>query len=319
MPMEPKRYSADVVATPMPAALGALVECGDLRRMTRERFRAVRQAWLDNLVVVFRGQTLDDGELLDFCSFFGTLGPPPSAAKMVEGQKERDVRYPEINVISNVIENGVAIGSFGYGEAVWHTDMAYEDIPHDGTMLYALEVPPTGGDTWFANMYLAYETMPASLKARLKGLKNKHDLTYKPDGLRRKGYDAKPDVRELAGTPHPILRTHPETGYNTLYLGQRRNAYITGLSVDESEALLNEVWAHADQPQFAWSHQWQVGDLVVWDNRCAMHRRDSFDNQYRRVMHQGRVTGTRPMEAMDGGRNGTHPRGYLRIPEVHAA
>jgi taurine dioxygenase len=312
-----KQPDPEISVSPVAAPLGAIIECGDLRKMTAERFKAVRKAWLDNLVIVFRGQTLDDGELLNVCRLFGKLGAAPSAAKMAAGQKGRDPRYPEINVISNVIEDGVPIGSFGYGEAAWHTDMAYEEIPHDGTMLYALEVPPTGGDTWFANMYLTCDTMPAKLLDRLKGLKIKHDLTYKPDGLPRKGYELVSDVRKMPGTPHPIIRTHPETGHNAIYIGQRRNAYILGLSVEESEALLDEIWAHAAQEQFTWHHHWKVGDLVVWDNRCTMHRRDPFDNQHRRVMHQGRVTGTKPYESVGAGK--PHPRGSMRFPETRAA
>jgi taurine dioxygenase len=268
---------------------------------------------------VCRGNALDDGELLDFCRFFGTLGMPPSAAKMAADQAPRDTRYPEIGVISNVIENGLAIGAFGAGEAVWHTDMAYEEVPHNGTMLYSLEIPPVGGDTWFGNMYYAYDTLPKPLLARLKGKKLKHDLVYKPDGKRRKGFDAAATVRDTPGTVHPIIRTHPETGQNTLYLGQRRNAYIVDLSVEESEALLNEVWAHVDRPQLVWNHQWRLGDLVVWDNRCAMHRRDSFDDAHRRVMHQARVTGTKPFEAEDAYSKPPHPRGFLQFPEMRAA
>jgi taurine dioxygenase len=314
MEMNAKSYMiGDIEVTPVDAALGAFVECGDLRKMTADRFKHVRQAWLDNLVLVFRGHQLDDGALLDFCKNFGTLGLPPPPAKMAADQAPRDPRYPGIGIISNVIENGLAIGAFGAGEAVWHTDMAYEEIPHDGTMLYSLEIPPVGGDTWFGNMYHAYATLPKDLLARLKGKSLKHDLVYKPDGKRRKGYEPKPDVREMPGTVHPIIRTHPETGLNALYLGQRRNAYIMGLSVQESEDLLNEVWAHVDRPESTWNHLWKVGDLLVWDNRCAMHRRDSFDDKYRRVMHQARVTGTKPFVSDEAFAMSAHKRGYLQM------
>jgi taurine dioxygenase len=303
----------DIKVTPIQAALGAFIDCGDLRKMTADRFKYVRQAWLEHLVLVFRGHQLDDGALLDFCKFFGVLGLPPPPAKMAADQAPRDSRYPEIGIISNVVENGLAIGAFGAGEAVWHTDMAYEEIPHDGTMLYSLEIPPAGGDTWFGNMYYAYDTLPKHLLALLKGKSLKHDLVYKPDGKRRKGFEPKPDVREMPGTVHPIIRTHPETGGNSLYLGQRRNAYIMGLSIEESEKLLNEVWAHVDRAQFIWNHRWQVGDLLVWDNRCVMHRRDSFDEKYRRVMHQARVTGTKPFESEKAYGMPPHQRGFLEF------
>ncbi len=314
-----KSVTLKIDVQPIPGPLGAVIECGDLRNVTASDFGPIRKAWLDHLVLAFRGHTLDDGELLRFCSLFGTLGMPPSPAKMAANQAPRDSRYPEIGVISNIIENGLAIGAFGAGEAVWHTDMAYEDIPHDGTMLYSLEVPPVGGDTWFGNMYYVYDALTPSLRKRLSGLKIKHDLTYKPDGMKRKGVDAVEDIRKTPGSVHPIIRTHPETGQNAIYVGQRKNAYIVGLPLEESEALLNELWSYVNQPRFCWHHQWKVGDLLVWDNRCVMHRRDSFDEKYRRLMHQARVTGTKPVELESGATRPPHPRGFMQFPAASAA
>ena len=313
--------TSKVTVQPFNAPLGAFIDCGDLRDMTPDKFEVIRRAWLDHLVLVFSGQQLSDGELLEFCRNFGTLGLPPPSDKMQQKQAPRDPRYPEIAVVSNVIENGIPIGTLGAGEAAWHTDMSYEVIPHDGTMLYSIEIPPAGGDTWFVNMYLAYDTMPLELRNRLRGLKIKHDLVYKPDGLKRKGMASVEvtDISKTPGTPHPIIRTHPETRYNALFTGHRRNAYILGLPLDESEALVKAIWAHLSQPHFMWHHQWKVGDLVIWDNRCTMHRRDPFDESARRVMHQARTTGTAPFESEENVVAGPHPRGYLEHIRSNAA
>ena len=173
--------------------------------------------------------------------------------------------------------NGEPIGSLGDGEAVWHTDMSYLDVPPKASMLYALEVPPTGGNTSFCTMYGVYEALPAALKERIAGLKIKHDGTYNSGGYVRQGVTPTDDPRISPGAVHPLVCTHPATGRRMLYLGRRRNAYLVGLELAESEALLDELWEFVDAPQFAWEHVWRVGDLVLWDNRCTMHRRDAFD------------------------------------------
>src|SRR5438132_1160628 len=137
-------------------------------------------------------------------------------------------------------------------------DMTYNDVPPMGSALYALEVPPSGGDTGFANMYLAYETLPLALKARVETLQCKHDASRNSAGGIRRGMPEKVDLVNGPGAIHPLVRTHPVTGRNALFLGRRRNAYIVGLPVEESEALLDELWAHATQPRFTWHHQWRV-------------------------------------------------------------
>jgi taurine dioxygenase len=152
-------------------------------------------------------------------------------------------------------------------------------------------VPPSGGDTGFVNMYKAYETLPEALKARVAGLKVKHDGTFNSGGYVRQGVTATDDPIAAPGTLHPVVCTHPETGRHMLYLGRRRNAYIDGLPLAESEALLDELWTYATRDEFTWYNRWQVGDLVMWDNRCTMHRRDPFDPTARRVMHRTQIKG----------------------------
>ena len=272
-------------------ALGAEVSGVDASKpVSADTFAAIRKAWLDNLVIRFRGQKLTDPQMLEFSRLFGELDPPgpnPYGKPFLP-------RHPEMNVISNVKEGGVPIGGLGDGEAIWHSDMTYVDTPPSAALLYALELPAEGGDTYWANMYLAYEALPADMKKRIEGLKAIHDATYNSAGIRRKGYDDVTDPRRAPGAHHGLVRRHPETGRKCLFLGRRRNSYIVGLPLEESEALLDALWAHATQPRFAFCQQWQVGDLMIWDNRCTLHRRDPFDPNARRVMHRTQIKGDRP-------------------------
>jgi taurine dioxygenase len=162
-------------------------------------------------------------------------------------------------------------------------------VPNAGSFLYARRVPPEGGDTYWANMYLAYETLPASLKGEVERRMAVHDATYNSAGMLRKGYRDITDPREAPGARHPLVRVHGETGRKSLFLGRRRNSYIIGLSLAASEALLDELWAHAAQPQFIFRQQWRPGDVLVWDNRCTLHRRDAFDPSARRLMHRTQI------------------------------
>jgi taurine dioxygenase len=272
---------------PNRAALGAELRGIDLREVGDAGFDAIHHAWLDYLVLLFRGQNLSDEELIAFSRRFGDLDWAPvqeNGRRFVEG-------HPEIYVVSNVIENGVAIGSLGAGEAVWHTDMSYLEQPPKASMLYAIEVPPAGGDTGFTNMYRAWEELPAELKRAVEGRRLKHDGTYNSGGYLREGVTATDDPRTSPGTYHPIAYRHPETGRIALYLGRRRNAYIEGMELAESEALLDELWTYATRPELCWYNHWQVGDLVLWDNRCTMHRRDPFDSNARRIMHRTQIKG----------------------------
>jgi taurine dioxygenase len=276
-----------ITVTPTGAALGAEVGGLDLRTIGDATFAEVYRAWLDHSVLLIRGQVLTDDDLTAFSRRFGELDFAPiqeNGRRFVEG-------YPEIYVVSNVIENGVAIGSLGAGEAVWHTDMSYLEDPPKASMLYAIEVPPAGGNTGFTSMYRAYELLPDEMKRRLVGLRVKHDGTYNSGGYVRQGVTPTDDPRDSPGTYHPIVCTHPETGRKCLYLGRRRNAYIEGLGLAESEALLDEVWRIATRDELTWYNKWRVGDLVLWDNRCTMHRRDPFDAESRRIMHRTQMKG----------------------------
>jgi len=272
---------------PTDAVLGAEVHGVDLRTLDAETFAAIHRAWLDRQVLLFRGQQLADADLVSFSRRFGDLDEAPvqeTGRRFVEG-------HPEIYVVSNVVQDGVAIGSLGSGEAVWHTDMSYLINPPQASVLYALEVPPRGGDTSFCSMYAAWDQLSDRLRRRAEGLRVKHDGTYNSGGYVRQGVTPTDDPRTSPGTFHSLVHVHPETGRRGLYLGRRRNAYLEGLSLDESNGLLDEIWAEATRDSLTWRHQWQVGDLVLWDNRCTMHRRDAFDPAARRVMHRTQIKG----------------------------
>jgi taurine dioxygenase len=277
--------SIDVI--PTGAALGAEVRGVDLTSLDDRQFAVLRRAWHQHQVILVRGQTLGDQDLVAFSRRFGDLDWAPvqeTGRRFVEG-------LPEIYIVSNVKLNGEPIGSLGAGEAVWHTDMSYLDTPPMASTLYALEVPPSGGNTSFCSMYAIYEALPAELKRRIAGLKIKHDGTYNSGGFLRQGVTATDDPRTSPGAVHPLVCTHPDTGRQMLYLGRRRNAYLVGLELAESEALLDELWRFVERPEFKWEHVWRVGDLVMWDNRCTMHRRDPFDDATRRIMHRTQIKG----------------------------
>src|SRR3954469_10202938 len=258
------RVSPDRVAVaPTGAALGAEISGVDLRAIDDSDFITIYRAWLEHQVVLVRNQHLSDSHLAAFSRRFGDLDLAPvqeSGRRSVEG-------HPEIYIVSNVVENGVAIGSLGSGEAVWHTDMSYLPDPPKASALFALEVPETGGDTMFCTMHGAWNNLPASLQQRIEGLQVKHDGTYNSGGYVRAGVTPTGDPRTAPGTLHPLVRVHPETGRRGLYLGRRRNAYVAGLPLEDSDALLDAIWRYATDEHLTWRHHWQAGDLVLWDNR----------------------------------------------------
>jgi taurine dioxygenase len=267
-------------------ALGAEIGGVDLSKPVAPGvFAEIRRAWLEHLVLRFRGQQLSDPQLIAFTRLFGELDPPgpnPYGKSFLP-------EHPEINVISNIVVGGAPIGGLGDGEAIWHADMTYVERPPMGAILHALEVPPSGGDTYWANMYLACDTLPAELKKKIDGREAIHDATYNSAGQMRKGHGPITDARQAPGAHHPLLATHPETGRQCLFLGRRRNSYIVGMDLEESEDLLDALWAHASKHEFVFRQEWRAGDVIVWDNRCTLHRRDAFDPSARRLMHRTQI------------------------------
>jgi taurine dioxygenase len=272
------------------APLGAEISGLDLSQpVTSKDVEAIEDVWDERLVVVFHDQKLSDPQLIVFSRNFGELDPPGPNPYGQPFLKD----HPELNVISNVKEDGKPIGNLGDGEAVWHADMTYVDVPPKAAMLHSIEVPPpeAGGNTHFANMFAAFETLAPELKRAVEGKIAVHDASTNSAGMLRKGYKEVTDVRQTVGAHHPLVRTEPLTGRKALFLGRRRNAYVVGLEVEESEALLDALWVHATLPRLTMCHQWKVGDLLMWNNLSVLHRRDPFDPKTRRVMHRSQIKG----------------------------
>ncbi len=293
-----------IETVPFEAGCGAEIRGVDIRqKLSPEDRDQIRAAWLDHLVLRFRDQMMSDDQHMAFTRQFGELEFNPGAliAKQYGVQTETSGRRreipPEISVISNIIEDGKAIGGLGDGEAFWHTDSSFVDVPPAASLLRSLECPPpsAGGATEFLNMYAAYEMLPADVKTRIDGLAMIHPATHSSGGKAHKGFENVTDVTKVPGARQPLVRTHPETGRKALFLGRRLNAYVIGLPVEESESLLDFLWEHTTQEKFTWRQEWRVGDLIWWDNRCAMHRRDAFDPSMRRLMHRTQLKGTRPV------------------------
>jgi taurine dioxygenase len=245
-------------------------------------------------VILLRGQRLTDADLVRISRRFGDLDLGPRMARQADSA---DDMPPEIFVISNVVENGAPIGYLGSEELDWHTDMSHAELPPKASTLYALEIPPDGsGRTGFMNMYCVLEALPDELRQRLEGLQMKHDPAHTIQGEVRAGYRAADfqDVAQAPGPIHPIARRHPETGRHALYLGRQwngawRSGYVMGLSRTESDALQDALWNLVRDEQFVWYHDWRVGDYLMWDNRCVMHRREPFNADMRRVMHRTQI------------------------------
>ncbi|MBM3344682.1 MAG: TauD/TfdA family dioxygenase [Betaproteobacteria bacterium] len=269
---------------------GAAVTGVDVGNLTDGEFAAVMRVWHEHRgLVAFLRQNVSDDGLLAFSRRIGALDSPPNQ----EHGRQSPEGYPDIYVVSNVKDTaGRPIGALGDGEAVWHTDMSYEAKPPLASMLTARELPASGGgDTWFCDMIGAFEDMPEALKQRVSRLQVKHDGTYNSGGYLRKGVRETNDPVSAPGTLHPAVIRIPQTGEAALYLGRRRMSYIGGLTLAESEALLDELWKYPSAEHRIYRHKWQVGDLVMWDNRTTMHRRDPFSASDRRVMHRTQIKG----------------------------
>ena len=270
---------------PLSPALGAEVRGLDLARpLDRATVAELRRAWLDHLILLFRGQVLDEDQLVRATEYFG---PPGTLARPEEyrtsGQKKL---HQTVMLISNVRENGKPIGALPDGEMMFHHDMLHAEVPHNGTLLHAREIPSTGGNTLFANLYAAYDTLPEELRRRLDGHRAFHHYNY---GSQIKG-DEK-GVPAFAESLHPVFRTHPDTGKKAIYVNRLMTEYVEGLPREESDRLLAAVFDHAEESRFVYEHVWRVGEAMLWDNRCTMHARTDFPPE-RRLFWRTTVAGT---------------------------
>ena len=281
---------------PTGAALGADIWDVRLDALDDKTFQDIYQAWLEhNGVLRFPCQNLDDDKFLDFARRFGDLDMAPINANGGNWKPE----YPELAVISNVVQDGKPIGSLGSYESKWHTDMSYNELPPKASILYAIELPLEGGNTGFASTAAAYDALSDDMKKRIAGLTCKHDSSHNSVGQVRKGFqEVYEDREDIPGAVHPLVAEHPETGRKVIYLGRRARAYIQELDQAESDALLDELFAYITQPRFTWTQKWRLGDVVIWDNRCTLHRRDALDPNERRLLHRAQIKDAKRMSAV---------------------
>lgn len=277
---------------PLSSALGAEIRGLDLGAPLSDAvFAELVAAWRQHLVLLFRDQPVGDARLVEFARRFGELDLAP-----VGDNKDPAVPdgFPEITVVSNVVENGRHLGALANGELVWHSDMTYQAEPPVGCILHAWEVSETQGFTWFSNLREATRTLPVDLRARIDGRQSFHDGSYTSAGTLRQGYASEIDPERSPGTRHPFLVRHPSWDEEVLLLGRRPNARVLGIGAQESDALLDALWDHATQPEFGFRHAWRPGDVLIWDNLLTLHRRDAFDASIRRSLHRAQIRRLHP-------------------------
>lgn len=270
-----------VTITPLSDALGVEVSGIDLRHeMDDETFEAIHDAWIDNVIVLFRGQDLSDEDQEHYCKRFGEL-------EVVRSTRAQDEDHPSILLISNVEDTG-KITALGNGGMLFHYDQCYYQHPAKAAVLYAVEVPAQGGHTLYGNCYTAYETLPDDIKSRIEGKRTLNYFSY-GDATRR------PETTdpEMPQWVHPMVRTVPESGRKALFVCRLMTIRIEGMDKSESDELLGKLFDHMEKPEFIYEHDWRVGDVMMWDNRCSIHARTDFPPEQRRMMR--RVTVRDPL------------------------
>ena len=278
-----------VTVSPLDAPLGARITGVDLGGvLTEDEYAAIHRAWLDHQMLVFPGQNMSEQDQIRFTTRWGEM----PVRKRYAGRREADRRSHEsIMLVSNIRENGAPIGSLPDGEMMFHSDGSYDKDPYRYTMLYAVEVPSEGGDTLFADMYRAYETLPGSLKDRLAGATARHGYYA--------GRHVTPEIKATLGVGtepdafiHPLFTAHEETGRPVLYVSRLLTESL--VDVADGDALLDELLDHAEAAELIYAHRWTPGDFVVWDNRCLNHARTDFPSGQRRLLRRTTVQGVRP-------------------------
>ncbi len=254
------------------SAIGAEAVGFDPRNFTDADRDAFQQAWYQHLVMLIRcPKVLSDDE---FVAFMSRMGQIENARKLSPLSTRQ-----EVMIISNIRENGQLVGALPDGELSFHFDRVHQKKPTRATVLHAIEIPDKGGETCFANMYSAYDTLPDAVKKKIDGRQalNTYEYGATSAGVKKLDADAQTAI-------HPVVRTIPETGRKSLFVSRLMTDKIIGMPEDESRELLNLINDHCEQPQFIYQHQWQVGDILMWDNRCATHARKDFDSSQRRLM-----------------------------------
>jgi taurine dioxygenase len=266
---------------PLSPAIGAEVRGVNLSKpLSTDTQRELLEAWHKYVLLLFRNQNLTDEELLSSGDWIGRLG---LRSRPTGRRQEPD---PYIMMVSNIRKNGKLIGSLPDGEMWFHHDMAFTDTPHKATFLYSVEVPKTGGNTKFANMYAAYDLLPEKLKKALRGRRVMQIFDYQET--------SQPELSQLGRVKHawhPAIIRHPETGKKALYINRLMSATFENTTPEKAKALISEVIPYAEDPSIIYEHKWQPGDFLVWDNRCSTHARTDFSKKERRLLKRGMIEG----------------------------
>jgi alpha-ketoglutarate-dependent taurine dioxygenase len=276
---------------PLSTALGAEIAGVDLRQdLPEDTVAEIIDAWHQHLVLLFRDQTLSEDDQIRFARHFGVLQKRTRPREALN--EAGHTKYPEVTMlVSNIRDNGKLIGSLPDGEMHFHSDQCYLEKPATGTFLYAIEVPSQGGDTLFLNMYKAYETLPADIRAKIDGRKALNAYLY--DSTTRAMNGSKVDFSAHPHYVQPIVRTHPDTKRKALYVNRLMTFTVEGMDEEEGGALLDSLFDHMEQEEFIYAHQWRASDLVLWDNRCTLHARTDFSDRERRLLRRYTVLGDR--------------------------
>ncbi|HLQ26951.1 MAG TPA: TauD/TfdA family dioxygenase [Acidiferrobacterales bacterium] len=270
---------------PLSPGIGAEIVGVDLsRELDAGTFERIRQAWYDYNILLFRGQRLAEEDQVRFAGRFGEL------AKLVN-KNDGMTGHPAVMLVSNVKKDGKLIGALPDGEMYFHSDQCYVERPCAATMLYSIEIPSRGGNTLFANMYKAYDTLPEDMKRRISGRKAMNVYDYDRSATARPQGEIRTDAPSYA---HPIVRTHPVTGRKALYVNRLMTQYILDIPRAESDEILKFLFDHQEQPQFVYEHVWTPGELIIWDNRCSLHARSDFDAGERRMLRRVIILGEKP-------------------------
>lgn len=281
----------DFEIRPFDAALGAEVVGLDLNQpLSSADFQRIHRAHLDHHVVVFRDQRITPAQQVAFSRRFGPL-------QIHVLHQFQLANHPEILIVSNVVENGKPIG-LGDAGHFWHSDLSYKEKPSLGSLLHAIELPAQGGDTLFANMHTAWETLPPALQRKVEGLRAEHTYLARYAELQKRSPwrpNLTPEqIAQVKPVVHHVVRTHPETGRKALFVSEHFTTRIIGLPDEESRALLDELFAHSVKPAHVYRHQWREHDLVFWDNRSLLHLAGGTPDDLRRVMYRTTIEGDTP-------------------------
>jgi len=282
---------AAITAVPMTGHLGAEIRGVDLARpLSDARFARILEIFHHHGVVFFRGQQLDAAALAAFSARFGELDVHHMTEHTLPG-------LPQVRVLSNVKKDGKPVG-ISYGGMHWHSDLSYKPAPALATLLYALQCPPEGADTQFADMTAAFAALPPAQQQRLRGLRAVHDRNFRYAALypNRAPLTAE-QIAKVPPVEHPLVIAHPVTGRPALFLAKDVVSGIVGMDPAEARKLIDELEAFATQPRFIYSHRWQAGDLLAWDDRSTLHRATPFDTRHGRTLYRTQVKGAAPIAA----------------------